>query len=173
MPLSDLLNLLGFGGFSENAPEPPDAIAAIVAELERLPDDRARTVAAFAVVLSRVAHADLAISQDEIAAIEEILKERAHLSDDEARVVVRIAHRQSHEAGGTENFLATREYVERSTPEERVELLDCLFAVSAADGSISSAEENQIRQIASELRLSPKRLREVRSRWNEYRAVLK
>lgn len=172
MPLSDLLSLLGFGPTSSD-PEPPDAIAAIVGELERLPEDRARTIAAFAVVLSRVAHADLAISQDEIRAIQEILKERAHLSDDEARVVVRISHRQSHESGGTENFLATREYVGRSTPEEREELLDCLFAVSAADGSISSAEENQIRQIASELRLSPQRLMEIRSRWNEYRAVLK
>lgn len=166
------LELLGFGG-RQDEPALPEAVSEIVQSLERLPADRAKTIASFAVVLSRVAHADLHITEDEQAEIRKILGRRAHLADDEARVVVEIARRQHRTAGGTEGFLATRTYLEHSTPEEREELLDCLFAVSAADGTISSAEENQIRQIASELRFTPKQLAEIRSRWNEYRAVLK
>ena len=35
--------------------------------------------------------------------------------------------------GGTQNYLVTREFKEISTAQHRVELLDCQFAVSAAD----------------------------------------
>ena len=61
----------------------------------------------------------------------------------------------------------TREFREIATAEQRLELLDCLFAVAAADGSISSVEESQAGQIAKELgfmqRSTPRRSRPTRS----------
>jgi uncharacterized tellurite resistance protein B-like protein len=56
---------------------------------------------------------------------------------------------------------------------ERRELLDCLFAVSAADDSISSPEETQIRQIASELGFDLAELVAARSAWSGKREVLR
>ena len=66
-------------------------------------------------------------------------------------LVVEIAKGQARLFGGTENYLVTREFREIATAEQRLELLDCLFAVAAADGAISTAEESQSGQIAKEL----------------------
>ena len=84
-----------------------------------------------------------------------------------------IAKRQSELSGGTENFLVTRELKEIATREQCRELLDCLFAVSAADDSISGVEETQIRQIASELGFSLEELVQIRSAWNDKREILR
>ena len=48
--------------------------------------------------------------------------------------------------------------------EEKVALLDCLFAVSAADESVSTTESNVIRQIADELKLDHRDYADARSR---------
>ena len=59
-----------------------------------------------------------------------------------------------------------------ATHEQKLALLDCLFAVSAADVSISTIEDNVIRQIAAELRLEHKDFISVRSRYRDHLAVL-
>ena len=74
-----------------------------------------------------------------------------HLPAAQAILVVQIAKSQHRLFGGTENFLVTREFREIASDAQREELLDCLFAVSAADDAISGDEEAQIWQIASEL----------------------
>ena len=66
-------------------------------------------------------------------------------------LVRRRGHLPEEHAILTENFLVTREFRAIATADQRRDLLDCLFAVSAVDESISSAEEAQVRQIASEL----------------------
>lgn len=48
----------------------------------------------------------------------------------------------------------TRRFREMAPPEQRAELLDCIFAVSSADQSISVLEETQAGQIAKELGLT-------------------
>jgi uncharacterized tellurite resistance protein B-like protein len=170
--LASILELLGFRP-APGAPEPPDAVRKIAARLERLPPERARYVAAFALVLSRVAHADLHIDPREREKIAQVLVDFGHLEPEEAAAAAEIATAQSHAAGGTEHFLATRELAAMADRAQREELLECLFAVSAADGAISTREENQVRQVASELGVSHRELAAIRSRWNEYRAVLR
>ncbi len=150
-----------------------ETVRRIVAELEALPEERARYVAAFAYILSRVAHADREISPEETAEMERILREVGHLPEGQAVLAVQIAKSQNRLFGGTENFLVTREFKEISTVEQRRELLDCLFAVSAADDSISGVEESQVRQIASELDFSHREYVEARSAWSDKREVLK
>lgn len=173
--ISFLNNLFGVEdpvAASETA-APTDTVRRIAAELEALPADRARYVAAFAYVLSRVAHADLDISKDETREMEEIVCRLGHLPEEQAVLVVEIAKSQARLFGGTENFLVTRELGEMATPEQKEEILDCLFAVSAADDSISTAEESQIRQIASELGFTHKEYVRARSSWSDKREVLK
>jgi uncharacterized tellurite resistance protein B-like protein len=105
--------------------------------------------------------------------MEEIVHSLGHLPEDQSVLVVQIAKSQNRLFGGTENFLVTREFLEISSAEQRQELLDCLFAVSAADESISGVEEAQIRQIASELGFSHRDYVEARSAYSEHREVLK
>jgi uncharacterized tellurite resistance protein B-like protein len=128
-----------------------ETVRRIVLELDKLPPDRARYLAAFAYVLSRVAHADLDISDLETARMVELVGRAGNLAPPQATLVVEIAKSQSRLFGGTENFLVTREFRAIASDVERRELLDCLFAVSAADNAISADEESQISQIAGEL----------------------
>jgi uncharacterized tellurite resistance protein B-like protein len=145
----------------------------IVAELETMDPAKARYIAAFAYILGRVAHADLEVSQVETSKMENIVRRLGHLPESQAVLVVQMAKSQNRLFGHTENFLVTREFVEISTREQRQELLDCLFAVSAADESITSTEEAQVRQIASELGFSHRQFVEARKAYSEHREVLK
>ena len=56
---------------------------------------------------------------------------------------------------------------------QRQELLDCLFAVSAADDAISGDEEAQIWQIASELGFAHSEYVEARMAYSDKRTVFR
>ena len=145
----------------------------IVQALEALEPERARFVAAFAFLLGRVAHADLDISEEETAAMEEQVRLEGGLPEAQAVLAVSIAKAQNQLFGGTESFQVAREFKSLSTREERVGLLHCLFAVAAADDAISGDEEELVRQVADELGLSHREFADVRSAYNEKRTVLR
>jgi len=149
-----------FGWLGENKATAPakssaetDTVRRIAAELDRLDPDRARFVAAFAYILSRVARADLDISDEELRRMEALVQEKGGLPEEQAVMVVQMAKTQNALFGGVENFLVTREFDKISTREQKIALLHCLFGVGAADNSISSAEDTTIRTIANELHL--------------------
>jgi uncharacterized tellurite resistance protein B-like protein len=156
-----ILELLGVGGnrdrsnktSSSQSPDlgDTDTVRRIAGQLEALEPVRARFLAAFAYVLSRVAHADSHVSANETDAMNDIVCGLGHLPEAQAAMVVEMAKSQALLFGGTENYLVTREFKEVATKEQRLELLDCLFAVAAADGAISAIEESQTGQIAKEL----------------------
>jgi len=153
-----ILDLLGWRG-DRTAPTPSasaadtETVRKISAALDRLDPDRARYIAAFAYLLSRVAGADLAISEEESREMERIVEEKGGIPEAQAVMVVQMAKTQHALFGGVENFLVTREFEKIATREQKIALLHCLFAVSVADRSISSAEDTTIRKIASELLL--------------------
>ena len=171
-----ILKILGFapqdhgGGLDGGETE---TVRKIVAWLEALLPERARFIAAFAYTLSRVAHADLEISAEETRKMEEVVIAVGGLPEEQAVLAVQVAKSQARLFGGTENYLVTREFKEISSREQRQRLLECLFAVSAADDSISGSEEAQIRQIASELDFTHREYVEARSAWSDKREVLR
>lgn len=145
----------------------------IVASLDAMDPQRARWIASFAFLLCRVARAELVISEEESVAIERILRETGGLSEEQAILVLQIAKTQAALFGGTENYLVTREFNKLATREQKLALLDCLFAVSAADESISTVEDNEIVRICAELQLPREEVVEARGRYREHLAVLK
>src|SRR5262249_59570286 len=80
-----------------------------------------------------------------------IVRMLAGLSSEEADLVVEIAKSQARLLGGTEDYVVTREFRRTSTPVQRAQLLECLYAVAAADGTISTAESREIANVAEEL----------------------
>jgi uncharacterized tellurite resistance protein B-like protein len=150
-----------------------DAVRRIVAELEHLEPGRARFVAAFAYVLSRVARADLQVTERETRVMERIVAEHGGLPEEQAVIVVQMAKTQNLLFGGTENYLVTRELNRIADRDQKLALLDCLFAVTAADDSISTLESNVIRQVASELRLDHADFIETKRRYRDRLAVLR
>ena len=148
------MSILKFLGLNA---EPParttetETVRKIVQKLDQLPQDQARYVAAFAYLLSRAADADLTVTAEETAVMERIVMEQGGLSEELAVLVVQIAKTQTHLFGGTENYLVTREFERIASREQKLALLDCLFAVTASDENITVAEDNVVKQIASEL----------------------
>jgi uncharacterized tellurite resistance protein B-like protein len=154
------------------ASEETETVRKIVAALDRMEPGRARFVAAFAYILCRVARADLHISPSETSAMERVVVERGGLPEEQAILVVQMAKSQSTLFGGTENFLVTREFNRIATHQQKLALLDCLFAI-ASDEMISTVEDNEISRVCSELHLSHDEFISVRMAYREHRKVLK
>jgi len=169
-----LLDFLGLakvssaGGSSE-----VDSIRKIARQLEVMDRKQAQFLAAFAYLLGRVAQSDLEVSDVECERMERIVTEKGGLSPEQAVMTVELAKRQNLLFGHVENFLVAREFNEIATREQKLDLLDCLFSVAAADGSIGNREDREIRQIASELLLEHRDFIDVRSRYRDFLEVLK
>ena len=150
-----------------------ETVRKVVEALDKLEPERARFIAAFGYILGRVANADMKISPEETHAMERIIMERGGLPEEQALIVVQTAKTRTQLFGGTENFLVTREFSRIATREEKLTLLDCLFAVAAAEEGISAVEDNEIRQIVSELGLDHPDFIAVRSGWKDQLTVFK
>jgi uncharacterized tellurite resistance protein B-like protein len=150
-----------------------ETVRKIVRALDALEPERAKYIAAFAYVLSRVARADMNISEAETRKMEQLVVGLSGLSEEQAILAVQIAKTQATLFGGTENFLVTDEFNQLATRQEKLSLLNCLFAVAAADDSISSVEEREIRLIANELQLSHSDFIDARLAYRQYLNLLK
>jgi uncharacterized tellurite resistance protein B-like protein len=150
-----------------------ETVRRIMAGLDELDQKRARYLAAFSYILSRVAGADREISEIETRKMVEILQTVGQLPEAQAMLVVGIARHQNLLFGGTEDFLVTREFRSLASAEERQILLDCLFAVSAADQVIRPDEDAAIWQIAGELGFSHEEFVHTRLKYSDLRSVLR
>ncbi len=168
-----LLKFLGLGDPSGEDDRDLEGVRTIVGALGTLEPARARHLAAFAYILSRVAHVDQHVSDEETRVIERIVAREGHLPEAQARLVVEIAKAQSTLFGGIEDFQVTREFSSRATHEEKLALLHCLFAVSSADDTIAVVEDNEIRRIARELRIEHADYINARIAHKAYLGVLK
>jgi uncharacterized tellurite resistance protein B-like protein len=161
------------GGAGQSGGAETETVRRIVDSLDRLEPERARYVAAFAYNLSRVARADMHVSREETLEMERTVHKLGGLPEEQAILVVQMAKTQALLFGGTENFLVTREFNRIATREQKLALLECLFAVSAADQSISIVEDNEVRKISRELQLEHSDFIAARSIFREHLAVLK
>ena len=171
-----LLELLGFGGGDRARPNSAKASATIrkiSAALDELEPEKARYIASFAYILGRVAHADMEISPRETREMERIVEGLAGLPEEQAVLVVQIAKTQNTLFGSSEHFSVTQEFNNIATRTQKLALLNCLFAVSSSDESISTVEDNEIRRIVTELRLDHQDFIAARSAYKQYLEVLK
>jgi uncharacterized tellurite resistance protein B-like protein len=155
------------------APPLPDSAAEtatarrIVARLEALPREEARYLACFAYVMSRAANADFDISTDETTLMERFAVELGGLDEAQAVLVVEMAKLQARTQGSTEDFVVTREFRSISTPEQRLALVRCCFAIEAADGSITAEEASAVNEIARELDVERDEVNRIRAEFHE------
>lgn len=150
MPFKSIRAWLGMDDADRSEPAP---LRETLDALDHLEPERARYLASFAYLLGRVAYADQHVSPEETQAMEALVCEHGQLSQDQAMVVVQLAKTSNRLFGGTANFEVAREFSERATYEQKLALMRCLFAVSATDEAISTAEEGEIHRIANELRI--------------------
>jgi uncharacterized tellurite resistance protein B-like protein len=163
---------LAAGGAPAAAASPQtETVRKIVQQLDSMEPDRARHLAAFAYLLSRVAFADQHISPEETGTMERLVMERGQMPEEQAILVVQMAKTQSMLFSGTENFLVAREFGKITSREQKLSLLHCLYSVCAADKSISVVEDNEINRIARELHLSHRDFIAARLHYRDQLAV--
>ena len=128
-----------------------ESIRRISAELEALPLEARRFIAGYAYVLARVAHADLEVSEPELAFMEHAVVEVGHLSEAQAVLVVEMARNMNEIYGATDDYVVTREFAQHATVEQREDLLRTAFAMGAADHSITAPESAELNEVGKEL----------------------
>ncbi len=146
-------SLLDWLGLERRAPQEVAPLRDTLDALDHMEPERAKFLAAFAYILGRVAHADRAVSPEEVAAMEAAVRAEGQLSSEQAMVVVQLAKTNNLLFGGTADFLVAREFGAVASYDQKLTLLRCLFAVAASDARISVAEEGEIHRIANELRI--------------------
>jgi uncharacterized tellurite resistance protein B-like protein len=150
-----------------------DAVQLIAAALEARPPEEARYLAAFAYLLGRVAGADHAIGDEEAALMTRLVRQEGGLSEEQAALVAGLARSVSLAERGTQDYAVSQEFVAVSTEAQRLALLRCLFAVSAVDAAVVTAEDNEIRQISIQLKIPHPAFVAARVEVREHLAVLR
>ena len=150
----------------------PDGVDRIEQALAGMDPARARYLACFAYILTRSARADHEVTDGEAREMERIIAGGGGILPEQAALVVEIARTQAVRSGGTDDFLVTREFNQLATREQKLALVDCLFAVSAVDQSILTVEDNEVRRVANELKLEHADYIAVRARHVPHLAVM-
>ena len=166
-------NSRGRGNVPAGVRPETDSVRKIVDALEHMNPVEARFLAAFAYLMCRVADADRGASEEEARVIGNILREKGGLSSEQAALVAEIARNQTALFGSTENFLVGREFDKIASRDQKIALMHCLYAVSAADKSITSTEDHEIRKIAREIKVSHEEYIAVRLAYRDHLEVLK
>ena len=109
-------------------------------------------ITSLSALLGRVAHADDDFSNAEKVQISALLKEHTTLTHEDIDVVMATIAEDS--LRGLDLMSITRTFYNTTTPEQRTELLNCLFLVANSDGHIDPAEVAEIEEIAVALNLS-------------------
>ena len=128
-----------------------EVVQRIARLLDGMPSEHARYLAAFAYLLGRVAHIDNELTDTEVGAMRALVSREGAVEPGESTLVVDLAQALSRAERGTEDFRVAREFGAIASDDQKLGLLRCLFAVAAADATVSLAEDNEIRRITIEL----------------------
>lgn len=102
-------------------------------------------------LMARVANVDGEINPDELEAMAEAIRVNWEISRTEADLVAEVAALEI--SRGVDPYRLSRRFFESTTEQERIEFLDVLFAVADGDGYVSYEEIEEIRIIATVLKL--------------------
>lgn len=163
-----LLQFLGLRGEEAGRNEEPASLIAIGKSLESLPAEEARLVAAFAYLLARVAGADLRTEGTERASMIERLETFGGVDTEQAGRLAEAAVHASEVYGSSDDHLVARAFRDMSDHDERLKLLRCLYAIAAADETISTVEDNEIFEIGRGVGVSRENMIALRSEWRDF-----
>jgi len=168
-----LLRFLGLGSEAAGRRAEPASLVELGARLESMEPTEARLAAAFAYLLARVAGADLRTEESEEAAIAERLSTFGGLTEETAAVLAGAAIHVTDAHGATDDHLVARTFRDMTGEDERLRLLRCLYAVAAADETITTVEDNEIFEIASAIGVRRTDVVAIRSEWKQFLGTLK
>lgn len=127
-----------------------------------LPEGELRKLSLAGGLMARVAYVDRQITEDEVEAITEALEESWGLARQHAALVAEEA--SSAIAKDLDYYRLSRRFFELTAAEERRRFLAVLFAVANADGFVSYEEIEEIRAIATSIKLTHRQFINAKTR---------
>lgn len=161
---------------ANGAPESQRATMLYGAVREALGDDddvHVRIVGSIAALLLCVAYADSSYDAEEEKVLRAQLSRVHGLDADGVDAIARVLREHTALIIGAEGSSYARELLELTDAEFRLELLDVLVDVAAADDEITVAETNMLRTITRALGLSSEAYLAAQARHRDKLAVLK
>jgi uncharacterized tellurite resistance protein B-like protein len=119
-----------------------------------IPERELRRLSLAGGLMARVAYVDHEVQEDEFDSMVSAIQNNWELGDVEAALVAESA--VSTITKGLDYYRLSRRFFESTTEDERVHFMDALFAVADADGRVSYEEIEEIRTIATVLKLTHK-----------------
>jgi uncharacterized tellurite resistance protein B-like protein len=119
-----------------------------------IPEAMLRKLSLAGGLMARVAYVDRQIDDGEFDAMVTNLRQNWGIAEIEAHLVAEVALSQIGK--NLDYYRLSRGFFECTTEEERVKFLDVLFAVADGDGRVSYEETEEIRTIATVLKLTHK-----------------
>lgn len=119
-----------------------------------IPENELRRLSLAGGLMARVAYVDHEIQEGEFGSMVSAIKGNWELTDVEAALVAETA--VSTITKGLDYYRLSRRFFESTTEDERVHFMDALFAVADGDSGVSYEEIEEIRTIATVLKLTHK-----------------
>ena len=158
------------GGQAEVNPNASQDMAAVEKVLEGLPAERARYLAALALLLGRIAYADQEISEGEQRRMVRIFRD-LDVDPSLANSLVELALQRTL-FNSLEDHIVLRVIKEITQKDQRKEVMRAAFAV-ASDEDVSAEENEQLRLVAKSMGFSDREFNEIRLEFRDYIAVLR
>jgi uncharacterized tellurite resistance protein B-like protein len=136
-------------------------------------DETVRAVVSVAGLLACVAYSDRQYTESEKSVIKSELARIRGLSNAGIEEISKLLEENIFELTTTSSQTYLRDLRELSDYEMRVEVLDVLLSLAAADQTVSVVETNFLRRAATALGLSPEDYNAVQARYRDKLSVLK
>lgn len=143
------------------------------AELPELGEEEVIKVACVSGLMARVAYVDFKLDEGELAHIGEVLREWTEFDDKVVELITQVSLKHIKEFAGMENHLYVYPLREVLDKNARFRLVEALFALAAADGSVENLESEEVRKICKGLQLSDKHFLSARAKVAEHLAALR
>lgn len=114
--------------------------------------DQLAYAALFGGLLAHVASAHESLGEKECAVLRARLREIAGCGEEAVEVILSVV--QDTAARGLDCFRLTREFYDKSAPDQRLHLVDCLFEIAGTDTDLQSSEVEEVRAVAYGLKLT-------------------
>jgi len=116
--------------------------------------DKIKLITGWAGLLGRVAYADMDFDEREIMKIRQILNDTHNLDEHSAGLVADLFIKKRTDLLSIEDHLYARMINDVATKNQKIELLEALYQIAAADDTIRESEDSTIRTISRDLHLS-------------------
>ena len=121
--------------------------------IPELSHDEALKLACISGLLARVAYADMQIDVEEVQKMNSHLQQELGLDSERANLIVDLTVQKTKELAGLENHVYCNHLIDFIDQNERLHFLVTLFQLAASDGSVDGVEVEEIRTIATALKL--------------------